>query len=82
MIQVRDRLKRAGCVIINNYNFTLMKDMLAGLPPVRPPREHRLGSCNFDDYGEMLQSLADGPILVSQDGEKARAFVGAGGIIR
>ncbi len=73
MIQVRGRLKRAGCVIINNYSLDYHRygtksclyidERYAGcLPPVRPPREHRLGSCTFDDYDEMLQSLADGPI--------------------
>lgn len=77
MIQVRGRLKRAGCVMINNYTLDYHRygtksclyidERYAGcLPPVRPPREHRLGSCTFEDYDEMLQSLTDGPIWCLQ----------------
>lgn len=36
------------------------------LPPVKSPREHRLGSREFDDYDELLQSLADGSIWCLQ----------------
>lgn len=77
MIQVRGRLKRAGCIIIKNdpieyHRYGTVSDhyidaKYAGyLPPVKPPIEHRLGSCKFDDYDEMLQSLADGSIWCLQ----------------
>lgn len=77
MVQVRGRLKRAGCVIITNHtseyhrygtkSSLYIDERYAGcLPPVRPPTEHRLGTCSFDDYDEMLQSLADGPIWCLQ----------------
>lgn len=77
MIQVRGRLKRAGCMVISNdasayhrygtTNDLYIDDKYAGyLPPVKPPREHRLGFCTFDDYDEMLQSLADGSIWCLQ----------------
>lgn len=73
MIQVRGRLKRAGCMVITSVpgyyhrygtrNDLYIDDKYAGyLPPVRPPGEHRLGHCAFDDYDEMIQSLADGSI--------------------
>lgn len=77
MVQVRGRLKQAGCMIVTNYTpdyhrygtkgCLYIDERYAGcLPPVRPPREHRLGSCTFDDYDEMIQSLADGPIWCLQ----------------
>lgn len=77
IIQVRGRLKRAGCIMITNSaddyhrygtkSGLYIDETYAGcLPPVRPPREHRLGLCTFDDYDEMLQSLVDGPIWCLQ----------------
>lgn len=77
MIQVRGRLKKAGSMIIvsdpaeyhryGTKSYLYIDDRYAGcLPPVKPPRQHQLGSCTFDDYDEMLQSLVDGSIWCLQ----------------